>query len=155
MFFCEKNPSLEAFILDLPGTLEITKELISKTKTADRIKLMEGDFNEKIEGKYDAAFLSNIIHSEGEEEGLALIKRVYGALNDRGKIIIQDFILDNDKTSPIFPALFSINMLLFTGKGRSYSFTEMEDWLCEAGFKEVTRMNIKLPRSISVLTGKK
>ena len=155
VFFCKANRELEAVILDLPGTLEVTKELISNLDISHRIKLMEGDFNKQIEGKYDAAFLSNIIHCEGERENIALIKRVYNALNSGGKIIIQDFMLDGNKTSPAFPALFSLNMLLFTENGRSYSFQEIENWLKEADFHDLTRMNIKLPRSISVLIGKK
>ncbi len=155
VFFCKANRELEAVILDLPGTLEVTKELISSLDISHRVKLMEGDFNKQIEGKYDAAFLSNIIHGEGERENIALIKRVYNALNSGGKIIIQDFMLDGNKTSPTFPALFSLNMLLFTENGRSYSFQEIENWLKEAGFHDLTRMNIKLPRSISVLVGKK
>ncbi len=155
VFFCKENSNLEAVILDLPGTLKITKELISNLDISHRIQLMEGDFNKQIEGRYDVAFLSNIIHCEGERENIALIKRVYSALNSGGKIIIQDFMLGNDKTSPTFPALFSLNMLLFTENGRSYSFQEIEDWLKEAGFHDLTRMNIKLPRSISVLVGKK
>lgn len=155
VYFCQTNHNLEATILDLPGTLEITKELISNSNVAHRINLLEGDFNREIKGQYDAAFLSNIIHGEGEQENTALIKRVYNALNNDGKIIIQDFILDNDKTSPSFPALFSLNMLLFTENGRSYSFQEIESWLKEAGFQDLTRMNITLPRSISVLIGRK
>ena len=155
VFFCTKNSNLKATILDLPGTLKITKELISNSSVANRIELIEGDFNKEIEGQYDVAFLSNIIHGEGEQENIALIKRVYNALNSGGKIIIQDFILENDKASPCFPALFSLNMLLFTENGRTYSFNEIEGWLREAGFSDLTRMDLKLPRSISVLTGRK
>jgi len=155
VFFCKGNSNLNATILDLPGTLKITKELISNSSVAGRIKLIEGDFNKEIKGQYDVAFLSNIIHGEGEQENIALIRRVYNALNSGGKIIIQDFILDNDKTSPSFPALFSLNMLLFTENGRTYSFQEIEGWLKEAGFHDLTRMNLELPRSISVLTGRK
>ncbi len=155
VFFCKENSSLEATIFDLPGTLEITKELISGSSVLNRINLIEGDFNTEIKGQYDVAFLSNIIHGEGETENIALIKRVYNALNSGGKIIIQDFILDNDKTSPSFPALFSLNMLLFTENGRSYSFQEIEGWLKQAGFKGMARMNINLSRSISVLVGNK
>jgi precorrin-6B methylase 2 len=155
VFFCTGNNNLKATILDLPGTLKITKELISNSSVADRIKLIEGDFNKEIKGQYDVAFLSNIIHGEGEQENIALIRRVYNALNSGGKIIIQDFILDNDKASPCFPALFSLNMLLFTENGRTYSFQEIEGWLKEAGFCDLMRMDLKLPRSISVLTGRK
>jgi precorrin-6B methylase 2 len=155
VFFCTSNSNLKATILDLPGTLKITKELISNSSVADRIKLIEGDFNKEIKGQYDVAFLSNIIHGEGKQENIALIRRVYNALNSGGKIIIQDFVLDNDKTSPSFPALFSLNMLLFTENGRTYSFQEIEGWLKEAGFCDLTRMDLKLPRYISVLVGNK
>ncbi|MFQ5965356.1 MAG: methyltransferase [Candidatus Scalinduaceae bacterium] len=155
VFFCKANYDLEATILDLPGTLEITKELISNFNMTHRIKLMKGDFNKEIEGKYDAAFLSNIIHCEGEKQNIALIKKIYDALNNDGRIIIQDFILDNNKTSPAFPALFSLNMLLFTENGRSYSFKEIEYWLKKAGFHDLTKMEIQLPRSISVIIGRK
>ncbi len=155
VYFCREYPALESTIIDLPGTLEITKELISLTDVSDRIKLMEGDFNERIDGNYDAAFLSNIIHCLGEEENSALIERVYDTLNPGGMIVIQDFILNEDKTSPPFPALFSLNMLLFTENGKSYSFNEIEMWLQEAGFHNLEKMSIPSPRSISVLIGKK
>lgn len=155
VFFCKANSNLDATVFDLPGTLEITKELISDSSVLSRINLIEGDFNREIEGQYDVAFLSNIIHGEGERENIALIKRVYNALNSGGKIIIQDFILDDEKTSPSFPALFSLNMLLFTENGRTYSFQEIEGWLKKAGFQAIARMNIDLPRSISVLVANK
>ncbi|MBT3880363.1 MAG: methyltransferase [Candidatus Scalindua sp.] len=155
VFFCKANSNLDATILDLSGTLEITKELIFNSNVRNRIHLIEGDFNKEIKGQYDVAFLSNIIHGEGEIENMALMKRIYNALNSGGKIIIQDFILDNDKTSPPFPALFSLNMLLFTENGRTYSFEEIEGWLEKAGFRGIARMNINLPRSFSVLVGNK
>jgi hypothetical protein len=44
---------------------------------------------------------------------------------------------------------------LFTENGRTYSFQEIEGWLQEAGFCDLTRMDLKLPRSISVLIGRK
>ena len=106
VFFCKANSNLEATIFDLPGTLEITKELISDSSVFNRINMIEGDFNKEIKGQYDVAFLSNIIHGEGETENIALIKRVYNALNSGGKIIIQDFILENDKTFPSFRSSF-------------------------------------------------
>jgi len=44
---------------------------------------------------------------------------------------------------------------VFTENGRTYSFHEIEGWLKEAGFCDLTRTDLKLPRSISVLTGRK
>ena len=36
-------------------------------------------------------------------------------------MLIHDFILNDTSDSPLFPAIFSLNMLINTDKGRSYT----------------------------------
>jgi len=40
-------------------------------------------------------------------------------------------------TRPVWGALFSVNMLVNTWAGRSYSSKEIKRWLLEAGFKNI------------------
>jgi precorrin-6B methylase 2 len=158
IFFCKTNPGLKATILDLPATLEVTKEIVSLFGMTHRIELLRGDYNENLPTGYDVAFLSHIIHSVGEEGNRALMRRVYGALNPGGKIIIQDFILNKDTATPAFASTFALNMLLFTEKGRTYSFEEIKGWLRAAGFKAITwptRPKRTMPRDISIVMAKK
>ncbi len=155
IYFCKANPNLRATLLDLPKTLEITKEYVDSHGMEDRITLHAGNYNESLPKAFDVAFLSHIIHSEGAEENLALMKRVYESLNPKGKIIIQDFFLQEDKTNPPFASVFALNMLLYTEKGRSYSFEETKGWLKAAGFKSIKWPKLRLPRAISIVIAQK
>ena len=65
--------------------------------------------------------------------------------------MIQDFILEPDKTAPKTAALFSLNMLVGTRAGASYSDPEYTAWLREAGFGDVKR--IRLPGPTGLIVG--
>jgi hypothetical protein len=153
--FLKKFPHLKITILDLPGTLKITKKVLGKEGMSGKIKLIECNYNsDEIPKGFDIAFLSNIIHSEDEEANQKLFKNVYGSLNLGGEIIIKDHILAPTLTSPAVGALFSIHMLLTT-KGRDYSFKELKGWLVDAGFKKVRWIRLKPPLTSSLVIGRK
>jgi cyclopropane fatty-acyl-phospholipid synthase-like methyltransferase len=153
--FLRKYPNLKITILDLPRTLSITKKVLRNEQISGRIRLVERDYNSgEIPKGFDIAFLSNIIHSESEEANQKLLKKVYRALNPRGKIIIKDHILDSTLTSPAVGAIFSINMLLTT-KGRDYSFRELRNWLINAGFEKIRWIRLKPPLTSSLVIGRK
>lgn len=63
---------------------------------------------------------------------------------------MQDFILNPDKTGPQQAALFSLNMLVSTDAGASYSESEYRNWMSVAGFSEVTRINLPGPTGLIV-----
>ena len=82
------------------------------------------------------------------------MKKIYSALNPGGRIVIKDHIMDKSLTKPACGAIFSINMLLTT-KGRDYGFHEIQGWLNEAGFNEVTLEALPQPMTSSIVAGKK
>ena len=49
---------------------------------------------------YDLVFVSAICHMLGPEENRDLLRRCHAALRPGGRIVIQDFILEPDKTAP-------------------------------------------------------
>jgi SAM-dependent methyltransferase len=154
---CRKYPHISATIFDLPGTLDVTKRVLKKEGLSDRINLnlVAGDYNiDPLPVGFDVAFLSNIIHSENEDANRALMKKVYGALNQGGRVIIKDHIMDESLTKPACGAIFSINMLLTT-KGRDYGFHEVRSWLEEAGFVDISLEELPPPMTSSIVTGKK
>ncbi len=156
VYFLKANPKLRGTIFDLPGTLRVTKDIVSRYGLNDRIAFQEGDFlKDSIKGKYGVAFLSHIIHGLGEADNRKLVKKIFGVLEEGGKLLIQDFFLNDDHTSPEFAALFALNMLIFTEEGRSYSLAEAKAWLKEAGFRKVSEIPLHLPRSIRILRGVK
>jgi len=68
-------------------------------------------------------------------------------------ILIQEFILDDTRDGPIFPALFSLNMLLGTPTGQAYSGQELTEMLQHAGVTDVRRLAVDLPNGAGILAG--
>ena len=54
---------------------------------------------------------------------------------------------------PLFPALFSLNMLLGTESGQSYSEQQLTDMLLAAGVKNIRRIPIESPNDSGLLIG--
>jgi hypothetical protein len=68
-------------------------------------------------------------------------------------IIIHEFILNNTMDGPLFPALFSLNMLLGTPGGQAYSEEQLISMLTDAGAKDFQRIYFDSPNDSGILTG--
>lgn len=150
--FAQSNPELRATIVDQPAVLAIAQRHIGDAGLSGRIQTRPGDLLQDTFGAgYDLALLSAICHMFSPAENLDLLKRVYAALGPGGRVVIQDFILEPDKTAPPFAALFSLNMLVNTRGGSSYTAVEYQRWLEEAGFTGVK--HIRLPGPTGLMAG--
>jgi len=156
MSIAKKYPQLSCAILDVRETLAITKEIVSKERCRTRIKLVEGDYTVSLQGTYDVALLSKIIHQESVENNKKLIQRIYRALNPGGTLIIIDRFLNTSKTAPHDVALFGLYMYMHHRHIRSYSLADVKGWLKKAGFCAVKKMRVPLDQpSESVLIVRK
>jgi ubiquinone/menaquinone biosynthesis C-methylase UbiE len=141
--FAQKNPQLEAVILDLPETLKITREIIAQNKMKERIRLLPGNYLTADFGRgYDLILFSHITHNEGEGVIQKLCKKAYAALNPGGILAVHDFTVNEDKASPLFSALFSVNVMVYTKAGKTYSWREYKQWMGSAGFKGLRKFDI-------------
>jgi predicted methyltransferase len=85
-------------------------------------------------------------------QNLDMFRRIHRALRPGGRVAVQDFILNPDKTAPRAAALFSLNMLVGTEAGASYSELEYAGWLREAGFAGVQRVALTEPAGLMTAT---
>ena len=86
---------------------------------------------------YDLILISQIFHAFSKEENIAHLGKGRSALNPGGRVVVQEFPINDARTSPTHSALFSVNMLVGTRSGRCYSPREMKQWLRETGFKNI------------------
>jgi ubiquinone/menaquinone biosynthesis C-methylase UbiE len=130
--------------VDFPRVLEMTREFLKRHRMETRFDFRAGDLKsvDLGAGRYDLAILGNIVHSEGERSSRNLLRRVYKALAPEGRIVILDMIPNNERTSPAFPLIFALNMLVGTTDGGTYTFAEYDHWLTEAGFQRVETRDI-------------
>ena len=152
--FCQANPQLSATVYDLPSTRRFAEKTIASFGLSDRITFREGDFiSDDVPGGFDVAWLSHVLHGEGPEGCAVTLKRAVAALEPGGMLMVQEFILDDTMDGPLFPALFSLNMLLGTPKGRSYSQRQLEEMMTAAGVGSIRRLALDLPNGAGVLAG--
>ena len=109
--------------------------------------------NDAIQGGYDVAWLSQILHGDGPEACRAIIRKAAESLVPGGLLLVHDFVLDNDMASPLQSALFSLNMLAVTEDGRSYSEAQIMNMLREAGAKDIRRLPFRSPLETGIVEG--
>lgn len=128
---CEAHPELHATIFDLPGSGPLALENVARFGLGDRIDFAAGDFDRDDLGSgYDCALLSNILHGphHGSE---ARLQRLHRVLPPGGLLLIQDFIMDDDRNGPLEACMFNLHV-------GAYTVGELLDVVTRAGFQQAT-----------------
>ncbi len=149
--FAQANPKLRAEVLDLPTVLPITDGHIREAGLAARVTTRAGDLQKDDFGSgYDLVFLSSICHMLGPEGNRDLLRRAARSLARDGQVVIQDFILERDRTAPRQAVLFAINMLVGTEAGSTYTAEQYAEWLGAAGLGAIRRVRLPGPADLMI-----
>ncbi|HXZ42220.1 MAG TPA: methyltransferase [Terriglobales bacterium] len=149
--FAKACPEVQCEILDLPEVVPLTAEYVSRAGVSAQVSIRSGDMlRDDFGSGYDIIMLNAICHMFSEEQNREVFRRAHHALAPNGRLIVQDFILNSDKAGPQHAALFSLNMLVATDAGASYSELEYTLWMKAAGFTEVVRINLPGPSDLIV-----
>jgi precorrin-6B methylase 2 len=152
--FALSHPGLQATVFDLPGSKPFAEENIARFGVADRVTFHGGDFTGgDLPGGFDVAWLSHILHGQGPETCREIVSQAGASVGPGGLILIHEFILEEDGTRPTFPALFSLNMLLGSNGGRSYTRGELEAMLRSAGAGDFRLLDFTGPSESRILAG--
>jgi hypothetical protein len=152
--FCLNNPQLHGTIYDLATTRPFAEKTIARFGLTGRVDFMEGDYlAEDIAGTYDVAWLSQILHGEGPSDCQRIVNKTVAAMEPGGLIMVHEFLLNNTLDGPLFPALFSLNMLLGTDGGQAYSEAQVMEMLGNAGVAEIRRMPFRGTNDSGIIMG--
>ena len=142
---CQRFPNLKAVVWDLPQTLTITEQVIERFGMKERISWQTGDWDHDRFGEgYDCLLMSNILHGDGSKADMKLAKAAR-ALVPGGLLIVQDFLLNNDKSGSLAAALFN----LMRG---AYTVNELLSVIRSAGFTEVSLITCDSRRGSGIVT---
>jgi len=136
--FLEAYPDMKAKLFDLPSVIKIAQTRLSDTDLINRITFVAGNFyKDELPTGQDLALLSAVIHQNSPEQNIELFRKIYGALQPGGRLVIRDHIMNPDHTQPTSGAFFAVNMLIATIGGGTYSFEEIKASLESAGFAKI------------------
>jgi hypothetical protein len=139
--------------VDWPDVLPVTRKIVARFGLSERFSYIAGDLLQADFGRgYTVATLGHILHSEGRERSLALIKKTFEALSSGGTIAIAEFLVNEDRTGPVNGLFFAVNMLVNTDTGDTYSFEEIGEWLKDAGFTNARTLDAPGPSPLILAT---
>ena len=137
IFLVKRYPGLRAIVFDLPQTIDIAKEVIADFGVTNLVTTRAGDyFRDDFGQGNDVVLLSAILHSMGPERSQGLFLKAYNSLTPGGLVVVHEGLIDEEGTSPLSAVLFSLNMLVNTGEGQSYSGAEITSLMDAVGFVE-------------------
>ena len=149
----EKSPRVRVAAIDWAGMIPTTKRITQKFGVSDRFKFIGGDLLEADFGNgYDVATLGHILHSEGEQRSRQLLRKTFSALKAGGTIVIAEWLVNNRRTEPAHSLMFAVQMLVNTEHGDTFSFNEIKNWLEDAGFKKVRKLEAPGPSPLILAT---
>jgi SAM-dependent methyltransferase len=157
IMFCRRYKTLHATVVDRAEVLPITREVVARYRLARRFSYVACDVAaaKRIPGRYDVAWVSNLIHSYDERTNVALLRKVLAALEPGGLLLVQDFLLDESRAKPMWASLFALNMLVHTDGGRTYTEREVKGWFRRLGLRRVHRVAIEMPNGAGIIAGVK
>ena len=122
-------------MLEKPPVDRIAARTIARRGFAARVGVIASDMlTDPLPTGYDVHLFSNVLHDWDVPECERLVARCSAALPRGGRLLIHDAFLNDDLSGPLYPALFSVALMVIT-QGRNYSVAEYKTWLTAAGLK--------------------
>jgi 2-polyprenyl-3-methyl-5-hydroxy-6-metoxy-1,4-benzoquinol methylase len=129
------NPKAKIVALDWPAVLTVAKENAVRSGVSDRHSLLPGNALEVSYGTgFDVVLVTNLLHQWDRPTIQAFLKKVYAALAPKGRVVVVEFVPNEDRVSPPLAASFVMNMFANTPGGDVYTALEYEGMLRSAGF---------------------
>jgi len=143
LVFCRHNPDLHAVVFDVPDTIALARQVIAQENMSDRVSVREGSWDvDDFGSDNDVVMLSNVLHGPQSQAGMKLTK-AYHSMPSGAQLLVQEFLLNNDKTGPLIPALFNIMV-------GAYSRAELCSEIEKAGFGQI-RVILELKEQAATL----
>ncbi|HUU56843.1 MAG TPA: methyltransferase, partial [bacterium] len=124
--FARASKKITATVVDLPHVTPLTRRYVEAGGLSGKIDVVEGDANvDPLPRGYDLVFMSQLLHSNSPAQNEALIANGAAALNPGGRLVIQDFVVDEGRVGPPQAVIFALNMLVNTDAGDTYAEAEI------------------------------
>lgn len=135
--FAKKYPRAHIVALDWEAVLAVTEENARAAGIGNRFSKIVGNaFTVELGRDYDAVLVPNFLHHFNMADCTKFLRRVHAALRPGGRVVIIEFVPNEDRISPPPAASFSLVMLGTTPEGDAYTFHEYKTMLADAGFRD-------------------
>ena len=147
------NPQVEVVAVDWAPVLEVATENAAMMGVGGQHRELPGDaFSVEFGTGFDIALVTNFLHHFDHQTNRALLAKTAKALKPGGRVVILEFVPNDDRVTPPMAARFSLVMLAGTAAGDAYTLPELRAMLTEAGFSTVTSHPTRGPETVVIAT---
>jgi ubiquinone/menaquinone biosynthesis C-methylase UbiE len=130
-------PSANIVALDWKPVLALTEENAKAAGVASRFGFIVGNcFDVEWGRDYDLVMLPNFLHHFDMDGCVTLLKKARSSLKVGGRLIAVEFVPDEDRVAPAFPAAFAFEMLVTTPRGDAYTASDLAEMARQSGFRD-------------------
>ena len=149
----QRNPRAEIVAVDWAGVLKVATENAAKMGVGARHTALPGDaFTVDWGTGFDIALMTNFLHHFDTPTCTTLLKKVAAALKPGGRVMVLEFVPNEDRVTPPMAASFAMQMLGGTPSGDAYTLAELTAMLKAAGFAAVSAHPLHGPETVVVGT---
>jgi hypothetical protein len=130
------HPHLTGGGFDLPALGPIFEEYIASASLTERVHFYAGDFFADPLPSADVLIIGHILNDWDLERKRTLLAKAYAALPEGGRLVVYDIVIDDERRQNAFALLASLNMLIETRGGFTYTAADCAGWMREVGFRE-------------------
>lgn len=147
----QRNPAAEVVAVDWAPVLAVAAEHAGAMGVADRHRTLPGSaFDVDFGSGYDVALVTNFLHHFDRDTNIALLRKTAAALNSGGRVVVLEFVPNDDRISPPLAAGFALTMLAGTPAGDAFTFRELDQMLTAAGFSGAAAHPLPGPSTVVV-----
>jgi SAM-dependent methyltransferase len=151
MAFARAGRGISSVVFDLPNVIPLTRMYVAQEGLTAEVTTAVGDYlTAPLGDGFDLVFMSAVIHSNATDDNRLLFRKAAQALNPGGRLVVQDFLMAEERDGPLMPALFALNMLVGTPEGDTYTESEVRSWMSAAGFHAIERTDTSFGTSLMV-----
>jgi precorrin-6B methylase 2 len=151
MEFVKAKPDIQATVFDLPKVIDQCHKHLDREGFTSEINTIPGFFLEDSWGSgYDIVFMSSLIHLFSIWENIKLMKKAFDSLKKGGRLIVEEQLIDDTRTSPTSAAMLAINMLVNTEGGDAYTETDVWIMMREAWLTDIRRVQTEFGTSLMI-----
>lgn len=91
---------------------------------------------------------SQVAHGISKAANLDVFARIRRALKPGGKLVISEYLVNEDGSGHPFALLFSANLMVHSADGAGYRMDEYREWLEQSGFDDIVRRETVMPATL-------
>lgn len=128
---------LEATVIDFPNVVALGREYARDAGVADRVHFVAGDALEtEWPQGVDAVLFSYLFSSVPGDALAGLVQRAFDALAPGGRLLVHDFMVDDDRSGPRLAALWQLQHTAFNPEALSVTPAFVRSCMDDAGFED-------------------